>query len=365
MGDILLRVSSSIKTLIPFRSVCKSWYQVLSDPYFTRNLSLLISNDYSGKTYLVQVEKDLISSPTSYSMKDDIDCSSGCPIGSCHGLLCFERNNSETYIVNPVLGSDDDLVIMLPSMNTETEVPSLFPVRIFNLMGFGFCPNTNQYKVVRTIRSTLRVYIYTLGTDDSWREIEDLPTDRFTSCLPGVYLNGALHWLTYPRIESDDRKLEIYCFDVETEKSHQLDLLPQLLQGRNNLDGLKLGVLDNCLALYIKLGGCFSNFDIWVMKDEKCWANIFRISGVAPLSVWNRDRVEPLMLTEDGNSLIAYAEEDDERRLLKHFDVRTGKNITNRTLIEKGTITSGRRYTAHVATLMSPKHIMKRSTCHV
>ncbi|OMP04139.1 hypothetical protein COLO4_09908 [Corchorus olitorius] len=264
-------------------------------------------------------------------MKDDIDCSSGCPIGSCHGLLCFERNNSETYIVNPVLGSDDDLVIMLPSMNTETEVPSLFPVRIFNLMGFGFCPKTNQYKVVRTIRSTLRVYICTLGTDDSWREIEDLPTDRFTSCLPGVYLNGALHWLTYPRIESDDRKLEIYCFDVETEKSHQLDLLPQLLQGRNNLDGLKLGV----------------------------------ISGVAPLSVWNRDRVEPLMLTEDGNSLIAYAEEDDERRLLKYFDVRTGENITNRMLIEKGTITSGRRYTAHVATLMSPKHIMKRSTCHV
>ncbi|OMP04147.1 hypothetical protein COLO4_09907 [Corchorus olitorius] len=370
MGDILLRVSSSIKTLSPLKSVCKSWYQIISDPYFTRNLNLLISNDYSGKTCLIQVEKDLISPPKSVSVSDDIDFqvklkpfrSSGCPIGSCHGLLCFERNLLKTYIVNPVLGSDN--LVMLPSL--KYKFPSLYPVRDFTLMGFGFCPKTNQYKVIRFIRWTSRVYIYTLGTDDSWREIEDLPTDRFTSGLPGVYLNAVLHWLTYPRrIKFDDRKPEIYCFDVETEKSHQLDLLPQLPQGRNHLVGLRLGVFHNCLALYIN-GGCFpeaqgnffSNFDIWVMKDGKSWANIFRISGVIPASsVWSR--AEPLMLTKDGNSLIVYVDED-RCRLLKYFDLRTGENITDRRL----TGIYGGRFNTYVATLVSPKHIIKRSTFH-
>ncbi|OMP04146.1 hypothetical protein COLO4_09906 [Corchorus olitorius] len=213
------------------------------------------------------------------------------------------------------------------------------------------------------------VYVYTLGTDNSWRRIfeDHLPMDRISSELPGVCLNGALHWLTCLKIKSDDRKPRIYCFDLDSETFHQLDhdLLPQLPITRwgdnKSLEGLKLGVLDNCLALYIN-GACFpegyfSNFDIWVMKDEKSWANIFRISGAAPSSVWKR--IEPLMLTEDGKMLIIY---NDEKILLKYYDLRTGMFIADRWadhVIGYGSI----KYIGHVASLVSPQHIMmKKST---
>ncbi|OMP04149.1 hypothetical protein COLO4_09905 [Corchorus olitorius] len=345
-------------------------------------VSLLISYKFPGLTCLTQVKKDL--SPTSFSdsrvkgkvaksidlVTESIDLHETSLIGSCHGLIClFGRKNSKTYIINPLFGSNNGFV-MLPELHKGVE--SLKVVPTFYVWGFGYCPKTKQYKVIRSIRNTSMVYVYTLGTDDSWRIIKDhiVPTDRFTSGLPGVYLNGSLHWLTCLKIKSDDRKPEIYCFDLDSERFHQLDhdLLPQIPQGwgRTKLEGLKLGVLDNCLALYINgfyfQQGYFSNFDIWVMKNEtSSWVNIFRISEVVAVSsVWSR--IEPLMLTEDGKVLITY---NDEDRSLEYYDVRTGMFLANRTLsrlIEKRSRTSDRRYIGHVSTsILSPQY-MRQST---
>ncbi|OMP04124.1 hypothetical protein COLO4_09937 [Corchorus olitorius] len=338
-------------------------------------VSLLISyksssgSGKSEKSCLIEVIKDL--SPTSFSDRklspksihldkpfrfkilSLIDL-----IGSCHGLLCFERDIFQTYIINPLLGSNNGFV-MLPKLNIKVD-PSQYCVRAFNVWGFGFCPKTKQYKVIRTIRNTSRVYVYTLGTDDSWRRIikHHLPRDRVSSELPGVYLNGALHWLTYLKIESDDhRKPRIYCFDLHSERFHQLDhdLLPQLPQRRNELEGFRLGVLDNCLALYID---SLYEFDIWVMKDEKSWAKIRKIYYI-PSSSNNWRRVEPLMLTEDGEVLIIY---NDEDRLLEYYDVRTGLFLANRSLSRCIDRTYD-RYIGHVGTLISPRHLMmKKST---
>ncbi|OMP13758.1 hypothetical protein COLO4_01008 [Corchorus olitorius] len=375
MGDILSRLSS-IKTLIYCKCVCKSWCQLITDPSFVQmqlqmhlassNVGLLISYPSKSKSCLIEVKKDLSFSDSrvkgnitkSFNLDEPFDIS-GELIGSCHGLLCFQRNISETYIINPLLGSNNGFV-MLPELHKEVES---FKVPTFNVWGFGFCPKTKQYKVITSIRHTSGVYVYTLGTDHSWRIIKDhiVPTDRYSSGLPGVYLNGGLHWLTYL---PNDGKPRIYCFDLHSETFHQLDhdLLPQL---PNIRWGLKLEVLDNCLALCINgkyFNGDFSGFDVWVMKDEKSWANIFRInSGVAPFSVWNP--VEPLMLTEDGKVLIIY---NDENRCLHFYDRQTGKLIANRTLchrIESWIRASSRRYMGYVATLVSPQHLMmKKST---
>ncbi|OMO66727.1 Transmembrane protein TauE like protein [Corchorus olitorius] len=257
------------------------------DPHFIARspVSLLIPTD-SGGNCLIEVKEDLISQRKVSQLIDLNECliSGYDQISSCNGLLCLARFICETtcqyYIVNPILGRND--LVLLPQLNIEQSQYPHQP-KYFILSGFGFCPKTNQYKVIRTM--TWIGYVYTIGIDDSWRRIEDLPKDnRYASSSPGVHLNGALHWLT---MIQNPFRLEICCFDLNTEKFNFFPL-PALLRG-GILADLELRVLDDCLALYRKGDDGFS-MNIWVMKDyglEESWSNVFSFNGLIPFFSYN------------------------------------------------------------------------------
>ncbi|OMP04140.1 hypothetical protein COLO4_09909 [Corchorus olitorius] len=368
MGDILLKLSSSIKTLIYCRCVCKSWYEILSDSYFTRSLVstsplsvLLLFPGYSVANCLIEVQKEEFSLIKKKKVSQLLDLNKTfIPgnhnlIGSCNGLLCFETGSdyqSCRYIFNPVLGRDRNDFVMLPKLYID---PSHTKKRVdSDIYGFGFCPKTYQYKVIRSM-NFFGEYVYTIGTD-SWRRIEDSPANnsKYENRDPGLYFNGALHWLPYK---------SIWCFDLYTEKFHQFPLPPLQQQYKNCKFDFGLKVFDNCLALYFKEKRN-SNLKIWVMKDygvKESWANFFSVSENYEEHSWVWNSI-PLKLTKDGSLLIVY---DNEKRSLVYFDLRRGEVVGKRRingLKKRSEACYGGICIAHIATLISPKHIMKSSS---
>ncbi|XP_059649481.1 F-box protein At5g49610-like [Cornus florida] len=108
--DILSGLSTT--TLISCRCVCKTWFNLLSDPLFTKiRLARPDVKDVvfraNGSTYLLELEDD---SNFVHRPHRPLKINPGFDhlklIGSCNGLLCFsDRFSRETlYICNPILG---------------------------------------------------------------------------------------------------------------------------------------------------------------------------------------------------------------------------------------------------------------------
>ncbi|CAL1366218.1 unnamed protein product [Linum trigynum] len=218
--DILRRLPQS-SCIVRFRCVCKSWCALISDPSFTRQKLFLNSESSSPPPPpppLAMVIKDNnlggMSAPESFyslysfnALKPSLRGEAAdiripfnlCHYriaGCCHGLLCLYdsrcgRSAGEAILWNPA------------TKETKVLPPSLFNLAphsqyaCYGRLGFGFDPETNDYKVVREIDYNYEVRgwnhrkcplfeLYSLTTD-SWRKIDT------GSCSP--FSNGHLLYL--------------------------------------------------------------------------------------------------------------------------------------------------------------------------
>ncbi|KAM7507997.1 hypothetical protein LguiA_018450 [Lonicera macranthoides] len=208
--DVLIEILSrlSVKTLMRFKCVCKSWSALIQNPIFTsthlnraiftnqnNNLVIIHQDQYSREDVctMFQNEKPDVSVKLRLSPKKQ------CYIlvrGPCNGLFCMYDYFDDLYLCNPATRE----IRCLPK-STITLPPRHIITR--DQFGFGFDPKTKDYKVIRLLRCSkdkceYQIELYTLGTN-SWRKI-NVPVQAFLHehHAAAMYFNGVYHWWAVP-----------------------------------------------------------------------------------------------------------------------------------------------------------------------
>ncbi|XP_058203810.1 F-box/kelch-repeat protein At3g23880-like [Rhododendron vialii] len=272
--EILSRLS--VKSLLRFRCVSKSWRSLISQTEFAKTHLRLasVNTDYTHHRLILQGPCSYVDfkSCSLYSVlneKSDTAVELDCPlkrtyspvmvVGSCNGLVC--------------IAADLEVIISNPSARKSKRLPNA-ETKSYNFLryGFGYDESVDDYKVARffwDIHREVEVMVYSLRTD-SWRQIRGFPQffplDHF-----GTYLNGALHWtrFTKPNV--------IICLDLANETFGEV-LEPDYRDGYSSRS--LLNALNGCLCIL-----CSYDYysDIWVMKEygiRESWTKLVVIPYV-------------------------------------------------------------------------------------
>ncbi|KAH7842875.1 hypothetical protein Vadar_010018 [Vaccinium darrowii] len=255
--NILARIPD-IKSLVKCKRVCKTWRNLILQPYFAKShlsrgsfpLSLILYRPSDAPTNpahfgILELSDDLASlshQNATIKFRSGIciprDGQRGRVIGACNGLLCLRVDN-DIVVCNPILPGRHYVLPKLPKLAQPRQSDLRF--------GFGFSPLSDEYKVLTCTLglenhlSHITLDIFTLGRDDTWRSIEGHYRQQSRHYCAGddfVFVNGALHWLGW------DMASKFLCyFDVENEELGNVSL-PSYIGVVSYL-----GVLDDFLYL--------------------------------------------------------------------------------------------------------------------
>ncbi|KAF7145966.1 hypothetical protein RHSIM_Rhsim04G0040700 [Rhododendron simsii] len=296
-NTILMEILSKlpITTICNCKCVCYYFRNLISDPQFaqlhlsTSQPSLMLHSYDSRESslYLVEsiytcdVESDIddnIYTSSNTLLKFYPECDGPAEglevLSSCNGLICFYWPNTfNPYVIcNPVINE----YVIVPQTEKGYSCSA----------GFGFCPGTNQYKVLRILYPIISFYVQglgqinleaeinTLGTN-LWRRVGDAPR-YLQSYSGGCFLNGALHWIV-----AENYSELMCCFDFGKENFQPFPGPSQFrgLPGWMKEDAMILGELKGSLSLCHRPSDDDTH-DIWVMKDyavQESWTKDFVI----------------------------------------------------------------------------------------
>lgn len=189
---------------------------------------------------------------------------------SINGLICL-TDVKNFYVCNPTTEEFVTLPVYPPAPVTSR--------RCVYQIGFGYCPVTNQYKVLNIFQdfyeqepvSMVKTAVITLGSsNNSWRILENPPPDYYYNLRDNVYLNGTIYWLVF----YDDRcrqLLDITAFDVRDETFRFISQPQGLLyDNKSNLaehEG-RLCFIDSNMDEYF--------FEIYTMLEDHQWVFRYR-----------------------------------------------------------------------------------------
>lgn len=177
--DIFSRVPCP--TVISLKCVCKTWYNLISDPhfsntYFATNCSVsLVLSDRNSICSFLELKTDCDHNAQHNGKKilgrpAEISDNRITVVDSCNGLICLSMiSNSDQKCTLVILNPQLREFAFLPKPKIEKRTRE-------DVYGFGFSPATGQYKVLRIFtkkwqpgKSEARVH--TIGLDDSWRTV--------------------------------------------------------------------------------------------------------------------------------------------------------------------------------------------------
>ncbi|KAK1360386.1 F-box domain-containing protein [Heracleum sosnowskyi] len=374
-----------LRTIFSCKGVCRALLKLIEDPYFARihlNEALNTSNTIivnenhflpplnSPSSYFRPHIIDLDYSPKKSSCSSDhhfynqhIICSqsgrvalravkccflegNAVLVSSCNGLLCLyspSLKKKPTYcICNPVIGE----CMTLPHPTFTSNYTYL------NHSGFGFCPNTEQYKVLRFMSSALTLrtvaLVHTLGTG-SWRNIGEAPCPKSQLCFDS-FLDGKLHLITDSPKISD----KIYSFDLETEKFEPVPVPAHFSpEYFSKISWISVGVVSGCLCLCYTSSDAY--FEVFAMEEYgivESWIKKFAIDIKFYCGLRTVDLRRPIKFLNNGellflykfNSLVSYSPQKGTFRDIKSLGNGRAEAI------------------AHVSSFMSLKnHVFERS----
>ncbi|CAI9777383.1 unnamed protein product [Fraxinus pennsylvanica] len=319
--EILLRLS--VKSLIRFRCVSKTWRDLIKSTKFSamhfecdkdeivliyryvqkenQHVISLHSNDDSLSQVSTDVRIPYFDARTYLQI-----------LGPCNGLICI--TNYETIVLcNPVLQE----FYLLP----DRPFPCPHGFRPMELgLGFGFDPCTNDYKVFRMSEivnedddeywsiDCLKYEIYNLSTN-SWREIDAAAPRVSTFPCFELFFNGAY----FP--ES--------CLELDGKHS-------------------SLVVLDECLAM-VRYQAWMKEphlIDIWVMKEygvKESWIKQFTVGPIlvmCPLSSWKN---YTLLMESSNGQLVSYALDTN---IVKKYEIYSDRRHSLLVIIFKESLVS-------------------------
>ncbi|XP_026458660.1 F-box protein At3g07870-like [Papaver somniferum] len=241
-------------------------------------------------------------------------------VGSCNGLVCHYLNNQVTKgycggICNPVTG--EYLVIPRPR---RPKYAGWF------VLGFGYLPSTNEYKVVRCCYEWLNggwkgyVEVCTLGSQSGWRGQENIPYTIFLS-QSGLFVNGAIHWIC----ETVRKMCKIVAYDLSDEKFKNVSSPPFDFFKRHDGVSGRLELLGGnlCAIVYGR-----DEILVWALKRNTKNARILRPRSTdydnitsTLTKLWERDgkTLSCLQAIPHMNTLVS----------LKDIVERSGNNATS------------------------------------
>ncbi|XP_026384010.1 F-box/kelch-repeat protein At3g23880-like [Papaver somniferum] len=175
-----------------------------------------------------------------------VDCSL---VGSCNGLIClhgltdhitpdnYDEASRIVYVRNPITKK----YVTLPKLPSGDE-----PVYFF-VIGFGYVPTTNEYKVVRM----------------QWRNEGNIEIEiGMGAWQDGVFANGCIYW--------NLGEGEIVAFDLADEMFVEL---PECSEFREIIDDgwnrcIRLGVLGDCLCA-THYNTDTETSDVWFLEKKQ------------------------------------------------------------------------------------------------
>ncbi|OMP04716.1 hypothetical protein COLO4_09373 [Corchorus olitorius] len=311
--EILSRLP--VKSLLRFKCLEKSWCNLIKDSAFiamhtnrfgknTGEFLLCMSKTKYGPKYYKCYYKGnnvlLINGTeriTPMSKDQQI-------FGSFNGLVCLHGDAPEQVNIcfwNP----STQKIKKLPSYPRPYKYPS-------PLYGFGFCPKSNDYKVVivHGWYNLLKLGVYTLSTD-SWKSII-IEKESWRPCpypfqQPYMF-NGASHWVGRGSSSSDAAAL-IGSFQFEEEVFQTIKLPAPMSYTRR----ISVSEYRNQLSLIVSQYVCSSTIDFWVMKEYgsvESWVKLFSIefpgyrSSSRLITLDSKD--ELVFLDDDGTRIFCY-----------------------------------------------------------
>ncbi|CAH9108177.1 unnamed protein product [Cuscuta europaea] len=324
-----------VKELLQYKSVCKSWYAIISSASFiSQHLRNYCNNsnnvDWGGcllvQRYVSQNEIQLfelfldgtprvLAVEELYRMpmyRSFID-------GPCNGIYyLYQYYSGQRALWNPTINE----LKVLPEITFE---PSMATFANYEVCGFGLNPGTtDEYKVVvikdrwltsdhdddddddgsfaRQLPQSVMVYS---SRTDSWKYCGDLAKCYYlemNNCY--IYVNGCCYWCA----QDEEMDEVIISFDMANNAFKEMDV-----PGYAEPSSKCLGVYDDSLALYSLHRR--EVFELWTW-DEGChWTKkltvgpgpFYDVSG--PVGQWKNNKV---ILRGHGNKLLLFDPESKE-----------------------------------------------------
>ncbi|XP_004304857.1 PREDICTED: F-box protein CPR30-like [Fragaria vesca subsp. vesca] len=328
IDKILLKLP--VKDLIRCSAVCKLWNFLVKTPTFiqTHLNNQTTAGDVSGLLLLISSESNALhwDNPASlfgqYSkLLHPIDNNkNSCwtknrgskVVGTCNGLVCLAVSSSYIDPCPPV-------ILWNPSIRKFGFLPSPSrAVKCFLNESYSLCYDSRigDYKVVRIFMEPdpeVEVEVWSLARG-TWKSLSNVPPDFYPDTSRKVFVNGAFHWVNYPRRRTELEEMEdftasVVALDMVDESFRNVEI-PQAFWGnrpRPLMISRYYGDGDQFwLALFDPQGD--SCFDLWVMKEygvAESWTKLFNVRLLGSLEE-KPYCIEPLGLTKSGQVVVRY-----------------------------------------------------------
>ncbi|CAA3015903.1 F-box At3g07870-like, partial [Olea europaea subsp. europaea] len=306
--EILLHLS--IKGIVMCKCVCKTWQHLISNPHFAKHhfthskAGILIRPSDVGRIsrmlyFMERSVINVIEAGQQLNLKLDTKLKSPLLNVDAQAIAFIKGNTKRKRTINLDTKNHKIIIVNLcngflrlfershnnPTVSSNADKSTV-------TCGFGFCQQTNQYKVLRVLcpgknqhaKSQIEgttfypnrvVEIHTLGSK-TWRNIGFAPS--FQCITSPIYLNGVLHWIGDGRSGND----LVLSFEFSSERFKSLPL-PSI----NRPSRISLGIIGDSLCLSATSG--VDLIDIWVMKScgvQKSWSRLISIK-FPTLGRWN------------------------------------------------------------------------------
>ncbi|KAK9007042.1 hypothetical protein V6N11_019370 [Hibiscus sabdariffa] len=232
--EILKRLP--VKSLLRFRSVCKSWNSVICDPCFiSTHLQASLSNntpflllsywENCKKDYFLHYDNDGFDEFKQLQFPVFVSDSFSFVLGSYNGLICLRFWNgvvSKFILWNPSIQK----YISLPRLRISNDVHINF--------GFGFDSRANDYKLV----------------------------------IIGLEKDGAVHWIGYQKRNNVVFTTAILGFYLSAEEFFEISLSESLFGlGPMVLSTIKYGESSIAVLKRNRANELWDLAELWVMKE--------------------------------------------------------------------------------------------------
>ncbi|KAL3646168.1 hypothetical protein CASFOL_011348 [Castilleja foliolosa] len=312
--DVTIEILSRlpVKSLLRFKSVCRSWNAIINNPTFVSKHHQTISSNEHPQVVLISRRDDntnnrvisLLRNDPHYTFVDQhiptfLNDMFGHVrlIGPCNGIVCL-------------YGFPDNIALWNPSIRDFKKLPQSLVQRPSNAkvrggdLGVGFDSKTRDLKVMQILFCVSadcglvhQVEIYSSRTN-SWRKYEHpVPANiMYYNLWSMVFKNETFCWW------AQDGDVEvILSFDMSNE-TFKKTLLPFRIEGLGGQHKTTRAImpLKESIGLVVYRSKELNiGFDVWVMNglggDADSWSKVTTIGPLSrverPLGFWNDDDV--------------------------------------------------------------------------
>ncbi|XP_043687723.1 F-box protein CPR1-like [Telopea speciosissima] len=357
--NILVRLRAD--KLYKFRSVCRSWYNLINDPFFIQSH---LENSTPGliiKRYIVDrkpiYQTDFKEMKDRKNTKQDLKFGNiGEVIGSCNGLVLLKTKRKRLSVANLITKQ----ILELPSATSDN-------LNFDRQCGFTYVSEIGIYKLVHLLLDdyTLKCEVLSLGCSgcNTWRCVNGSSLSLLSEDekwqfhgSETVTINGIVYFVGVRHVQSSS--VHIVSFDAGAEVFHMI----------------RAPIHDFTICdSFIELGGVlsfvqatdrfiFDTFNVWILKDwlKGTWVKQHAISIRKPSilggtlhRIDSSDFVQVLSSFSHGGRKIILFQIKSFSGILSHITYDLDLNQESKIQFDIRGHPSG--FYTHVNSLISPK----------